>query len=75
MRLPPLPSCPDSLRGRAVVMVGAAYLGSPADGDMLLQPLRALGDLLPDTFQMLPTTALDAIANDPLHSPPARRPR
>jgi len=73
MRMPPLPTLPESLRGRAVVTVRAAYLGTPDDGDRLLQPLRALGDLLLDTFQMLPTTALDMIANDPLHSPPARR--
>jgi FAD/FMN-containing dehydrogenase len=73
MRMPPLPELPEFLRGRAVVIVAAAYLGTPADGDRLMQPLRALGDVLVDSFQMLPTTALDAIANDPLQSPPTRR--
>jgi FAD/FMN-containing dehydrogenase len=73
MRMPPAPELPEFLRGRAVVIVSAAYLGSPADGNKLLQPLRALGDVLVDSFKMLPTTELDAIANDPLHSPPTRR--
>jgi FAD/FMN-containing dehydrogenase len=73
MRLPPSPELPELLRGRAVVVLGAAYLGTPADADKLLRPLRALGDVLLDSFRMLPTIALDAIANDPLHSPATRR--
>jgi FAD/FMN-containing dehydrogenase len=73
MRLPPLPELPEFLRGRAIVAVHAAYIGAEADGAALLQPLRALGDLLLDTFQMLPTTSLVSIANDPLHGPPSRR--
>jgi FAD/FMN-containing dehydrogenase len=64
MRVPPLPEVPEPLCGKAVVTVRAAYTGTEEQGVRLLQPLRDLGGLLADTFQMLPYSEIGTIAND-----------
>jgi len=64
MRVPPLPEVPEPLRGKAVVTVRAAYTGTEEQGVRLLQPLRDLGGLLADTFQMLLYSEIGTIAND-----------
>jgi hypothetical protein len=43
LRLPPLPEIPEILRGRALAVVEAAYLGDASAGAELIRPLRALG--------------------------------
>jgi hypothetical protein len=53
VRLAPLPELPEALRGRAFVIVEAAYLGDAASGAELIQPLGQLGPGL-DTFTMIP---------------------
>jgi FAD binding domain/Berberine and berberine like len=65
LQLPPTPDLPEPLRGRAVVYVGAAYLGNEADGSDLVQPLRELAPVLVDSFQMMPATGLGAVHGDP----------
>jgi FAD/FMN-containing dehydrogenase len=65
MRMPPLPHLPEFMRGKAVVSVRAAYTGPADSGARLLAPLRQLGGLLADTFQMLPYTKIGTIAADP----------
>lgn len=73
MRVPPLPHLPEFLRGRAIITVRAAYAGPAAEGERLLEPLRALGGMLADTFQTMPYTAIGTIANDPADPMPAWR--
>jgi hypothetical protein len=48
------------VRGRAYVMIEAALLGTEAEGNELLRPLRALGPEL-DTFTIVPPSALGHI--------------
>jgi FAD/FMN-containing dehydrogenase len=64
LQVPPLPDIPEPFRGRSLVVVEAAVIGSEADGAELLAPLRALGPEV-DTFQMMPATALSHLHMDP----------
>jgi hypothetical protein len=71
IRFPPLPEVPEPLRGRAFVMVEAAYLGDEDTGAALIQPLRRLGPQL-DTFATIPATALQQLHMDPDQPVPAQ---
>ena len=73
MRVPPRPDVPEFLRGKSIVTVRAAYAGAEGDGARLLQPLRDLGGLLAETFQMLPYTQTATISNDPTTPMPTWR--
>ena len=64
LRFPPLPEVPKPFRGRAFVMVEAAYLGDADTGAELTRPLRLLGPEL-DTFAMIPAPALGQLNMDP----------
>lgn len=72
-RVPPLPHVPEFLRGKAIVTIRAAFVGSEEEGTRLLQPLRDLGGLIADTFGMLPYTETGTIANDPKDPMPTWR--
>jgi FAD/FMN-containing dehydrogenase len=71
LRLPPLPEIPERLRGRAWVLVEAAYLGDAAAGAKLIQPLRQLGPEL-DTFAAIPAPALKQLHMDPEQPVPSQ---
>jgi hypothetical protein len=64
LRLPPAPQLPEPLRGRAFIMVEAAYLGDAGSGAELIGPLRELGPEL-DTFATIPPPALARLNMDP----------
>jgi FAD binding domain/Berberine and berberine like len=68
MNVPPLPSLPEPLRGRSVVVVKGCYCGEkPADGEEMFRPVReGLGGHIIDTFGELPVAAMDAISKDPV---------
>jgi hypothetical protein len=70
LRLPPLPELPEPLRGRAFVMVEAAYLGDADAGVELTGPLRRLGPER-DTFAMIPAPALGQLNMDPSQPVPS----
>lgn len=65
LRLPPLEAVPEPLRGRFVVHVRIAYLGSAADGERLVAPLREVAPALIDTVRELPYTEVASIHQDP----------
>ncbi|WP_411091110.1 bagremycin/ferroverdin biosynthesis FAD-dependent oxygenase BagG/FevA2 [Streptomyces sp. 049-1] len=65
LRLPDVESIPPFLRGRLIVHVRIAYLGSTEDGDKLAAPLRAAGPLVADTLADMPYTRCGEIHNDP----------
>jgi FAD/FMN-containing dehydrogenase len=71
LQVPPLPEIPEPLRGRAFVVVEAAYLGTQTGGEALLAPLRALGPEL-DTFAMVPPVGLAELHMDPREPVPAQ---
>jgi FAD/FMN-containing dehydrogenase len=64
MRLPEMPDLPEFLRGRAVVIIDGAVLGSDERGQELLGGLRALRPEL-DTFGRVPAKSLVRLHMDP----------
>jgi hypothetical protein len=64
LQLPPFPEIPEVVRGRQIVVVSAAFLGSREDGEWLLGPMR---DLKPeiDTFAEMPLAGLSHLHGDP----------
>jgi FAD/FMN-containing dehydrogenase len=64
LRFPPLPEISEPLRGRAFVMVEAAYVGDAGTGAELIAPLRRLGPER-DTFAMITAPALAQLNMDP----------
>jgi FAD/FMN-containing dehydrogenase len=69
LQLPPLPDIPEIVRGRQIVAVSAAILGSREDGEWLLGPMR---DLRPeiDTFAEMAPVGLSHLHGDPEHPVP-----
>jgi FAD/FMN-containing dehydrogenase len=64
LQVPPLPEVPEPVRGRALVVVEAAYLGAEESGRELLRPLRDLAPEL-DTFAAVSPAALGHLHMDP----------
>src|SRR4051812_42208563 len=64
MQLPPIEEVPEFLRGRQIVVLSAAFLGSKEDGDELLAPLRELEPEI-DTFATMPPLGLSYLHGDP----------
>ncbi len=65
LRLPPDPALPEPLRGRTVVHLRMAHLGSAEEGAALLAPMRAVAPALLDGVGEMPFAAVDAIHMDP----------
>lgn len=65
MNLPPLPSLPEPLRGRAVVAINGCVCGDLADAEATVRPLRELGEPILDAWDVFPYQATDRIFNDP----------
>lgn len=65
LNLPPLEALPDAVRGRAVVMLRFALDGTDAEGEALLSPMRAAGQVLLDSVGRIPSSATDVIHQDP----------
>jgi hypothetical protein len=61
---------PEPLRGRDIVVVEMAYIGSEEDGAALASPLRELGPEM-DTVAMGPVTVLARLHQDPEGATPA----
>jgi hypothetical protein len=72
LALPPIEAIPEPLRGRKVVALLAAYLGTEADGARLTAPIRAADGKLMDTFGMIAPAGLVRVAGDPEDPVPAR---
>jgi FAD/FMN-containing dehydrogenase len=69
VQFPPLPEVPEPLRGRSLVTVEVAHLGTPDELDGLLAPLRELGPEM-DTIAAAPPVALSMLHMDPPHPVP-----
>jgi FAD/FMN-containing dehydrogenase len=65
LRLPPLPTLPESLRGRFVVHLRVAHLGSAEEGAALVAPMRAVAPAIMDLVGEMPYAAVDSIHMDP----------
>jgi FAD/FMN-containing dehydrogenase len=69
LQLPPDPALPEFLRGRKLVSIEAAILGTIEEADRLLAPLRALGAEI-DTVAPAAPVALAMLHMDPPHPVP-----
>ncbi|MEE4543116.1 FAD-binding oxidoreductase [Streptomyces sp. V4-01] len=65
-RLPDIPSLPAALRGAFVVHLRIGYLGTAADGERLVAPLRAAAPVLLDLLGEKPFTSIGEIHLDPV---------
>ncbi len=65
LRPPPLPDVPEPIRDRPLITIGAACIGSQADGEKLIAPLREIGEPIMDTFGQIPAEGLSRINMDP----------
>jgi FAD/FMN-containing dehydrogenase len=72
LSLPLVEAVPAPLRGRQVVAIIAAFLGSEADGRRLMRPWRASRSALLDTFGPIGPADLVRVAGDPEQPLPAR---
>jgi hypothetical protein len=71
LRPPPVPDVPEPLRDRPLLTIDAACIGSEADGERTIAPLRELGEPIMDTFAQIPAAALNRIHMDPEQPVPA----
>jgi FAD/FMN-containing dehydrogenase len=74
LRVPLLLELPEFVRGRAFVLVEAAYLGDAAGGAELLRPLRELSPEI-DTFATIPAPELQKLNMDSVRRWSPRRTR
>jgi FAD binding domain len=65
LHLPPLPDVPEPLRDRPLLTLGAACIGSQAEGERTIAPLREIGEPVMDTFAQIPAEGLSKIHMDP----------
>ncbi|HEX2084227.1 MAG TPA: FAD-binding oxidoreductase [Solirubrobacteraceae bacterium] len=64
MNIPDIDGVPDMVRGRALVVIDGAVIGSVEEADAILAPLRALQPEI-DMFGQVPPVALSYIHMDP----------
>jgi FAD/FMN-containing dehydrogenase len=65
MNFPPIPEVPEPLRGNSFAVVEAIYCGDPADGEVLVAPLRAVGNVGMDTMAVQPPAGITELHMDP----------
>jgi FAD/FMN-containing dehydrogenase len=61
---PPAPFVPEPLRGRPVVVLGAAYFGSVEDGERALEPLRRFGPPTLDALRPMEYVELQSMVDE-----------
>jgi FAD/FMN-containing dehydrogenase len=70
LNLPPIPDIPEMLRGRSVVVIDGAVLGSDEAGEAAIAELRSLSPEI-DTFGRVPARSLVRLHMDPEGPTPA----
>jgi FAD binding domain len=65
LRPPPMPDVPEQLRDRPLLTIGAACIGSQAEGEKIVAPLREIGEPIMDMIEWMPTAGLGRIHMDP----------
>ena len=64
LQIPPLPDIPEAFRGRQLVVIDGAVLGTEDEANEILAPLRELGPEI-DTFASVPAASLIRLHMDP----------
>ncbi len=67
---PPEPFVPDALKGRQAIGIMGMYVGDPAEGARVMQPIKGLGPAV-DLIQPMPYVAFQSIID--AAAPPGRR--
>jgi FAD binding domain len=62
---PPIPDVPEPIRGRPLLTIDAACIGTREEGERTIAPLRAIGATIMDTFGWMPAAGLCRIHMDP----------
>jgi len=70
LNVPPIEEMPPPFRGRTIVVIDGAVMGTDKEAEAVLAPLRALGPEM-DTFERQPTAALIRLHMDPEGPTPA----
>jgi hypothetical protein len=70
-QLPPLPGIPAPLAGRMSLGVRLLWTGAPAEGERLLDQMRAVAPVILDDAALKPYAAVDSVHADPVDPTPA----
>lgn len=70
MRLPAMPAVPPPLADRCTVAVRFAWVGDPADGERVIDPIRGLAPVIFGGLGVMPFAALGMIHADPVDPMP-----
>jgi hypothetical protein len=62
---PPIPDVPEPIRGRPLLTIDAACIGTQEEGEAAIAPLREIGETIMDTFAWMPAAGLCRIHMDP----------
>lgn len=62
---PPIPDVPEPIRGRPLLTIDAACIGTREEGEAAIAPLREIGETVMDTFAWMPAAGLCRIHMDP----------
>jgi len=62
---PPIPDVPEPIRGRPLLTIDGACIGTQAGGEAIVAPLRELGETIMDTWGQIPAEGLCRIHMDP----------
>ncbi|HEX3172873.1 MAG TPA: FAD-binding oxidoreductase [Solirubrobacterales bacterium] len=62
---PPIPDVPEPIRGRPLLTIDAACIGTQEEGQATIAPLREIGETIMDTFAWMPAAGLSRIHMDP----------
>jgi hypothetical protein len=71
LRPPPIPDVPEPIRDKPLLTIGIASIGSQAEGEERIVPLREIGEPIMDTIGQIPAEALNRIHMDPEVAVPA----
>jgi FAD/FMN-containing dehydrogenase len=66
IKFPPLPQVPDAFRGKTLVGIWAAFAGTAAEGETLIQPWHDWHSPIGNTFREMPFAEIGSITNDPV---------
>ena len=64
-RLPPVPTLPPPLQGASVLHLRFTHLGSAAEGERIVTPMRAVAPPILETLGEMPYTSIGAVHMDP----------
>jgi hypothetical protein len=70
LRPPDRPGVPEAIRDRPLLTIAAACIGTEAEGEARIAPLREIGEPITDTFAQIPTEQLSRIHMDPAEPVP-----